>query len=126
MPSKLFGSEKKKQQTKSNGIRPIRIQSRTGRSRFDSGITAGGIVDSNLRIDPIVERLRNESLRGFRSLVGSLNSDIDSLRGNQNAFIDARVNPLQERFAQARGNLARDAARRGVFGSLANNELSRI
>lgn len=126
MPSKLFGSKNQEQTTKSIGIQPKRIRSSFGNSSLNSDINTAGTVTNSLSLDPIIEQLRNESLSGFRSLLGSLNSDIDSLRGNQNAFIDARVNPLQEQFAESRGRLSRDTARRGVFGSLANNELERF
>lgn len=124
MPSKLFGGSKQK--TTNNGVvQTNRIRTKAGNSSLDS-INKGGFIDNTIKLDPVIEQIRNSSLSGFNSLLSSVNSDIDSLRSSANDFIQARVNPLRENIGLARGSLERGLNRRGVFGSLSNNELSRF
>lgn len=74
------------------------------------------------------DRFLRRSSGGVRRNLTGLRGDLDTLRdefsGNQNAFINARVNPLRAQVAQQRGNLRQDLGRRGVVGSLGNRELS--
>jgi hypothetical protein len=64
----------------------------------------------------------------FLSRAGGLRTDLRTLNneftGNQNAFINARVNPLRQNIATQRGGMQRDFGRRGVMGSIANREMS--
>ena len=68
--------------------------------------------------------MREEGLAGVRSLIGDVQGDIETLRGLENPFIQARVSPFIEERERAR----RDAIRRGVAGpllSLATNPFQR-
>lgn len=71
-------------------------------------------VDINLGLAPEIAELRGESLAGRRALLGDVGNDIQTLRGLENPFTQARVQP----FIAARERAQRDAARRGVSGPL--------
>lgn len=85
--------------------------------------SGGRGLDVDLNLDPEIESLRNESLRGTRDLQGSASDIFQSLLGNNGRFIEARVNPILESNALRRGALERGLSRRGIFGTLANNEI---
>ena len=70
-----------------------------------------------LTFDPRIDELRNESIGDLRGLR-------DEATGNQNAFIQARVNPLQARVNKGRGALQRSLGRRNVFGTFANQDIT--
>lgn len=72
-------------------------------------------VDINASLAPAIEAIRQEALTGRRDLIGGIQGDIDTLRGQQNPFIQARVNPFIEQQERA----GRDAGRRNVQGPLA-------
>ena len=72
-------------------------------------------LDVNLGLAPQIQALREETLAGRRGLIGDVQGDIERLRGLENPFIRARVQPFVEQREQA----AREAARRGVSGPLA-------
>ena len=71
--------------------------------------------DGNTRLDPTIRNTTLETMANTRGLLGQAG-------GNQNAFIQARVNPLMAQAAQARGALERDLGRRGVAGSSFGNQ----
>lgn len=81
--------------------------------------SAGGtrLQSGSVTFDPRIDELRDESIGNLRSLYGEAT-------GNQNAFIQARVNPLQSRVERGRGSLKRSLGRRGVFGSFGNQDLT--
>lgn len=49
-----------------------------------------------------------------------------ALDSNQNAFTQARVNPLEQALASRQGSLERDLNRRGVTGSFANQAINNL
>ena len=53
---------------------------------------------------------------------GRLNGMMKNLRGNNNAFIQARVRPLEQALDENLSQQSQDFARRGIFGSLSANE----
>lgn len=57
---------------------------------------------------------------------GRLLGNVNRLRSNQNEFIDARVAPLEASLDRTLADAKRGLIRRGVSGTLANNELMRI
>ena len=71
-------------------------------------------VDTTAGLAPGIAALREEGLTGIRSLIGDVQGDINTLRGLENPFIQARVSPFIEERERAR----RDAVRRGVAGPL--------
>lgn len=71
-------------------------------------------MDITTELAPEIEAIRQEALTGRRGLIGGIQSDIEALRGLQNPFIQARVQP----FIEQRERAARDAGRRGVAGPL--------
>jgi hypothetical protein len=75
---------------------------------------------------PGVSEQRQGIYNRTNDLIGAVQNDILSLRSLENPFIQARVRPTQEKFANLRADTQRGLARRGVFGTLANNELIRI
>lgn len=70
-----------------------------------------------LKFDPRISGLRDETLGNLRGLLGEAS-------GNQGAFIQARVNPLQARVEKQRGALQRSLGRRNVFGSFGSQDLT--
>lgn len=71
-------------------------------------------MDINASLAPEIGQLREESLAGTRGLIGDVQGDIETLRGLENPFSRARVQPFIEQQERAR----RDATRRGVSGPL--------
>lgn len=61
-------------------------------------------------LDPTIRNSFMESMGNFRGL-------FDQAGGNQGAYIQARVNPMEQQFAQQRGALERSLGLRGVSGS---------
>lgn len=68
------------------------------------------VVDGNAVLDPAIRNTFMESIGNTRGM-------IDRARGNQNAFIQARVNPMEAQVAQQRGALERSLGLRGLSGS---------
>ena len=86
------------------------------------GALAG--LDINLGFAPEIDEIRAETLGGRRNLLSNVQGDIETLRGLQNPFIRARVQP----FIEQRERAAREASRRGVTGplsALATNPFTR-
>lgn len=77
---------------------------------LDTGEWLGGIGAGEMAMRPQSRNTVLESNQGFRDLLGQA-------RGNQNAFIQARVNPLMAQAAQRRGEMERGLGLRGVGGS---------
>jgi hypothetical protein len=61
-------------------------------------------------------------LESFNTSLGGIEA---KLKSNANPFAMARVNPILERTAIGRGELSRGLARRGIFGPLAGDAMSR-
>lgn len=75
--------------------------SRTPFSSVNNGVAS---------LDPNIRNVLLES-------IGNTRGELGRARGNQNAFIQARVNPLQEQIGQQRGALQRSIGLRGLSGS---------
>jgi hypothetical protein len=82
-----------------------------------------------VNIDPTIRQIRRQTLQNlpmYRQTItgasdlygGELAGLKNEFAGNQNAFINARVNPLRAQIEQGRGNLTQGLARRDIFGSL--------
>lgn len=122
--SGVFGGGKKKT-TSEASIVPIkwetpknfRVNLGGRRALGVNGITGDVSMDRS-RLDPILHKTRKD-LGGQRQRYLGM---IRSLKGNQNAFIQARVRPMQQALQEQLAAQDRSMAQRGVFGSLANNE----
>lgn len=77
-------------------------------------------ADPRTRLD--FDRFRNQAF----SNVGRIQGLSDSLAGNRNPFIQARVDPLQQEINQRFASTREDLARRGVMGGIADNELNKV
>lgn len=71
-------------------------------------------MDVDIGLAPQIGELREEGLAGFRNILGDVQGDIQTLRGLENPFMQARVQPYISERERAR----RDATRRGVSGPL--------
>lgn len=89
-----------------------------GRRAIDVNGVTGNVSMDRSRLDPIMRNVRRD-LGGQRQRYLGM---IRSLRGNQNAFIQARVRPMEQALQEQLAVQDRSMAQRGVFGSLANNE----
>ena len=85
-----------------------------GNGRGGGQVLLSGI-DTQASLAPQIGEIREQTLGGIRNLIGNVQNDIQTLRGLENPFINARVAP----FVAQREAAARDAARRGVSGPLA-------
>lgn len=90
----------------------------SGGSQLQAG-SAGGFVKAPAQIGTLNTRFGNLT----DNALGRTGGYINDLRGNMNPFIQARVRPLETDIATKRGMLDRNLSRRGIAGSLANNEL---
>jgi hypothetical protein len=79
-------------------------------------------------LDPRIDAIRQAGLAnnaelttGVKDIMAGTNTRLNGLYdeagGNQNAFIKARVNPLEAQLAQRRGDLLQSNALRGISGS---------
>jgi hypothetical protein len=95
------------------------IENRTGPTAYRTPYSSA--VDGTVTLDPRIEQQRAGAYGDFGAATSRFlgnNSGIrDSLAGNQGAFIQARVNPLLERFASLRGRVQQDMGQRGIGGS---------
>ena len=71
----------------------------------------------NVRMDPSIRALQEETLAKNNNLYNDLGQSARDLMGNQSAYIQARVNPLEADFAQRYGALERNLGLRGLSGS---------
>lgn len=96
---------------------------------FSSKLYNGYRQTGWVNIDPTIRQIRRQTLQNlpmYRQAItgasdqygGELAGLKDEFAGNQNAFINARVNPLRAQIEQGRGNLTQGLARRNIFGSL--------
>ena len=83
--------------------------------RFSAGNST--LQNGNVNFDPEINNLRTDSASNLRGLYSEAS-------GNQNSFIQARVNPLQARVNKGRGALQRSLGRRNVFGTFANQDIT--
>jgi hypothetical protein len=70
-----------------------------------------------VRIDPSIRAIQEQGLARNNNLYNALGSQAESLLGNQNAFITARVNPLEREYTQRQGEVQRNIGLRGLSGS---------
>jgi hypothetical protein len=92
-------------------------------STFSRGVRGG-----RLNLDPSIRGIQDRTLSGIQGSRGSFGAGADqvlqnfgqtreSLLGNQGLFRQARVDPLERRFAAGRGELQRGLGRRNISGS---------
>jgi len=93
------------------------IQGSGGTGVTTTGSTLNPIFDVNLGSG----QLRQESLGDARDMRGQVNADIQTLRGLENPFVQARVRPLEQARDERTAQLTRDVRRRGGFNSLTEN-----
>jgi hypothetical protein len=92
--------------------------------RFTTGDST--LAGGNIRIDPSVKALTEETLGTTRGLLTSTLASRDDLIGSRSDFIKSRTNPLRERIAERRGSLNKELGRRGVFGTFASKERTNL
>lgn len=85
-----------------------------------SASTGSVSVTDSGRFNGVFDRVDAENAAAS----GRLGSLISSLKSNQNPYIQARVNPLQDTVARRVADVSRDLAQRGVQGSIRNNEVN--
>ena len=109
----------------SSSSRSAPLFSNTGRSSWRYGAGSGY---GELTLDPSINRLQDEALGKFAGIYGDIGQSTDrflnqssSLRsrflGNEGAYMNARVNPIRERFGNLRAQVQQDLGRRGLSGS---------
>ena len=86
-----------------------------------SGLSNVNAATGETNIDPFGRDLRRNALGDF---TGNLGKTRSSLLGNQNAFNQARVNPLIETLGRGRGELSRGLSRTGVRGTFRDRALA--
>ncbi len=79
-------------------------------SRFATPFST--VRDGSATIDPTIRQGQDQIL--------------GQLRGNQGAFIQARVRPFERQAAQTRARIEQGLSRRGISGSLLTNELAKF
>lgn len=96
---------------------------------FDVKSTPYSNLNGNaLTLDPSIRALQEQGLSGIQGLIpgyqqgtagvlGGLASTRQGLVGNQGAFMQARLNPLQQQLASQQGELQRGIGLRGLGGS---------
>ena len=101
----------------------ININAKTGGNGSLSLTNTDGQVSAKTTVDPNVRARIREGLNNSRSSISRLEGTIAELRSNTNAFINARVNPLEEAVENRIAQKGRDFAQRNIFGSLASSEM---
>lgn len=69
-----------------------------------------------------VNKIARSALTDIKNQKGRVGQLARGLRGNNNAFIQARVRPMESALSEQLATQSRDFAQRGVFGSLSANE----
>ena len=109
----LGASSTKQSQYAGTGI------SNTGNSLFNQST-------GTVTLDPEIERLRNEALKGITGAAGTYGGQISQLQssayGNLPDYIQSQINPLQQSLTAQRGQLTSDLSRRGLAGSSFGNQ----
>ena len=91
------------------------------------------ISGNSIRLDPSIRRLQDEALGRNTAIYGDIGQATDrflsntkSLRdrflGNQGAFMNARLNPIKQRFSMLRDQTQQGLGQRGLSGSTFMNE----
>lgn len=121
----LFGGKEKTTTVETASRVPISYTSPVGFSAIPYGRRGLSASNTSLKIGP--DNVSNAAYARFNNGLALGKSRTNNLMGrlgsNMNPFIEARVRPLEEQFANTRGQLERGLNQRGVFGSLANNEM---
>ena len=88
-----------------------------------SGVTntGDGGFQSKTVFGPDVGRFTDSFAKNSQDALSRLESNIQALQGNTNAYIKARVDPLQASLDSQLAQNERDYARRGIFGSISQN-----
>lgn len=121
----IFGGGKQKTTTSSTASTvPITYASPfTFTSNFGTGSASFGGDGSTINMNPAIQTNMNRFGQLTNQSLGRTGNYISELRGNANPFINARIRPLEESINNRRDELSRSMTRRGVVGSLANNEM---
>lgn len=126
--SGFFGGDGESQETSSTETRTIErspainINSTTGGGAKTTLTNPDGRPQIRTSLSPRVRRTIGEGLSNSRSALSRIETTIADLRSNTNAFINARVNPLEEAVEQRIAQQGRSFAERGIFGGLASQE----
>ncbi len=94
-----------------------------------------GNIPGYTSIDPNIRALREQTLQnlpGYRNTIndayGTLGNNLFDIRNqfasNSNPYVQARVDPVLQQGAQARGNLIQGLNRRNIFGPLYQQSLN--
>ena len=109
------------------GSRSRQSQQQSSRPFFtDTGNSS--YSGTKFTLDPSIRRLQDEALGRYAGIYGDVGQNTDrfltnskSLRdrflGNQGDYVNARVNPIRDRFANLRSQVQQDLGRRGISGS---------
>lgn len=81
---------------------------------------SGDTGSFNVGYDPSTNNFDVNTSTGLPSLIGNL----DEMKANRDAFVSARVSPYQDALDRRIADVTRSMGRRGVMGSLANNEIN--
>lgn len=68
-------------------------------------------------IDPSIRAIQEQNLAKSSNLYNELGESAANLMGNQNAYIQARVDPLEREYNMRQGALERNLSMRGLSGS---------
>lgn len=88
-------------------------------SQFSTGRSSLNARTGEINLDPSIRGIQDESL----SMVRGLRGDIGQ---NRDAFIEARVAPLERQIDRRRSGLTRELGRTGVRGTFRNQALNRF
>ena len=86
-----------------------------GPSTYDTGYSTSRL--GKVSIDPSIRAIQEQMLARNNNLYNQLGQSAESLLGNQNAYIQARVNPLEQQLTEREGELGRSIGLRGLSGS---------
>ena len=90
-----------------------------GLNKYGTGFST--VEDGNVTMDPRIREIQEQGLSRNNNLYNQLGESARNLVGNQSAYIQARVNPLEQELTTRQGGLERNLGLRGVAGSSFGN-----
>lgn len=127
--SGLFGGKQKTKEESTSTEQVTRMPALNINSTTAGGSTSAVSVDPTTNratassgLGPNVGKYTDEYLGNSRDSLSRIEKTITKLQGNTNAYIQARVNPLKASLDSQGAANEREMARRGVFGSISQNE----
>jgi hypothetical protein len=90
-----------------------------GLNKYGTGFST--VEDGNVTMDPRIREIQEQGLSRNNNLYNQLGESARNLVGNQSAYIQARVNPLEQELTTRQGGLERNIGLRGVAGSSFGN-----